>query len=280
MSEGISGKIVFRELEIQNPAIREVFRTFRQLSAQRRLSHNRPVAPAFPSAYAFPSSPATTPAYASPSASPAATPAPEYRSLLRQFSLASILLLSGIVAFAVAVGPVALRFFASHWKMVLGSAGAACVGASVVLLVGRVGASPLRSITPPQVNADDPLQELKDLAERTASRLRTAYRLQLGGVLVVGCLFTALVVWSIVMVSQERILYASAFGSGSVAMLILTSWKWQPFDRINQARRLADNADTLATGLRLRMATISEISDPSERAQMQWNAVAEYIDRS
>jgi hypothetical protein len=81
-------------------------------------------------------------------------------------------------------------------------------------------------------------------------------------------------------VSQNRILYASAFGSGSVAMVILTQWKWQPFDRINQARQLADNADTLATGLRLRMKTISEITDPSKRSTAQWEAVEAYLKRS
>jgi hypothetical protein len=130
------------------------------------------------------------------------------------------------------------------------------------------------------MDTGSPVQELKELAERAASRLRAAYRLQLWAVLAVGAIFIALIVWSMVMVSQERILYASAFGSGSVAMMVLTRWKWQPFDRINQARRLADDADILATGLRLRMKTISEITDPVKRSKAQWDAINEYLKRS
>lgn len=154
------------------------------------------------------------------------------------------------------------------------------MGAGFVLLVIHLGTAPLRDVDPPQEDSDNPLQELKNLAERTASRLRAAYRFQLSAVITVGAVFIGLVVWSMVMVSQKQILYASAFGSGGVAMVILTQWKWQPFDRINEARRLADNADTLATGLRLRMKTISEIQDPRERAKAQWEAVEQYIDRS
>jgi len=82
------------------------------------------------------------------------------------------------------------------------------------------------------------------------------------------------------MVSKERLLYASAFGSGGVAMVILTQWKWQPFDRINQARKLADDADTVATALRLRMKTISEITDPSLRSKAQGDVVNEYLEHS
>jgi hypothetical protein len=176
--------------------------------------------------------------------------------------------------------PAVVRFLAIYWQAVLLPTGGVCVGASIVLLVTRVGASPLSAVAPPEEKTEDPLQELKELAERTASRVRASYRLQLWTVLAVGGIFITLIVWSMVLVSQERILYASAFGSGSVAMMILTRWKWQPFDRINQARRLADNADTLATGLRLRMKTISEISDPSERSKAQWDAVEKYLERS
>jgi hypothetical protein len=150
----------------------------------------------------------------------------------------------------------------------------------MVLLMGQIGKSPLRNVVPPREDSESPLQELESLAERTAVRLRAAYLLQLWTVIGVGILFVAIIVWSMIMVTQSRILYASAFGSSGVAMIILTQWKWQPFDRINQARKLADNADTLATGLRLRMKTIAEIPDPSERSKAQWEAVAAYLDCS
>jgi hypothetical protein len=154
------------------------------------------------------------------------------------------------------------------------------LGAGIVLSVSRLEVAPLRRIDPPNGQSDDPLQELEDLATRTASRLRSAYRCQLSAVVIVGAILASLIVWSMVMVSQKQILYASAFGSGSVAMMILAKWKWQPFDRINEARRLTDNADTLAVGLRLRMRTISEIEDPDERAKAQWEAVEQYLSRS
>jgi hypothetical protein len=272
MSEGSSGKAVFRELELQNPAIAYAFRALRRPRAaskpsiilEREASDGSVLSPANP-----------------PNILQRRAEYREYSParMSRSF-IAPILLLVGIGALAIAVGPAVGRFLALYWQAVVIPAGAMCIGAGIVLLVGRLGAAPLRNVDPPQLGSDDPLKELKQLAERTASRLRTAYRLQLWAVLAVGGIFLGLVIWSMVLVSQDRILYASAFGSGSVAMLVLTRWKWQPFDRINQARRLADNADTLATGLRLRMSTISEITDPSERARAQWDAVGEYLDRS
>ena len=194
--------------------------------------------------------------------------------------IALVLLLVGIGFVAFVVGPSVFHFLVGHWQSVLLPLGGICAGGGAVLLGSHVGSSPLGSITPPRTDTEDPLKELKDLSERTASRLRSAFRLQLWAVLVVGILFVVLILWSVVMVSQNRILYASAFGSGSLAMLILTQWKWQPFDRINQARRQADNADTLATGLRLRMATISAIPNLTERSRAQWEAVEEYLKSS
>lgn len=186
----------------------------------------------------------------------------------------------GIIAIAVVVGPAVLRFATMYWQAILLPIGGVCFGAGVVLLLSRIDSSSLSTVAPPNADTDDPLKELTDLAQRTGARLRAAYRLQLCIVLAVGGIFLALIVWTVVMVSKQRLVYASAFGSSSVAMAILTRWKWQPFDRINQARRLADNADTLATGLRLRMKTISEIADPGARADAQWEAVKEYVSLS
>lgn len=191
--------------------------------------------------------------------------------------VASLLLLSGIVALAVTLGPAVYNFLLSHWRSIIIPIGGISVGIGIVLLVNPIGDAPLRDIIPPEKDTEKPLEELKELAERTVNRLRSAYRLQLWTVIIVSCLFVALIIWTVVMVSQERILYASAFGSGSLAMAILSQWKWQPFDRVNQARQSADNADTLSTGLRLRMKTISEINDPTLREQAQWKAVEEYL---
>lgn len=255
MSKGNSGKDVFHELEIQNPAVAQVFRTFRRYGEQHKDD------------YHF-------------GDDDHVVECARCAALPRRYLIASFLLLIGSIGAGIAIGPIVVRFLEMHWHTILLPVSGACIGSGVILLVTRIETSPLHTVAPPKVDTDDPLQELRELAERTASRLRSAYRLQLWIVLAVGTIFIALIVWSMVMVSQERILYASAFGSSSVAMMILTQWKWQPFDRINSARQLADNADTLATGLRMRMKTISEIVDPSERAKAQWNAVKEYLERS
>jgi hypothetical protein len=271
-----SGKNVFSELEIQNPDVARAFRIFRRRSEPPGVYFE----PAFPT-WGVPGNEQmpSSEIYEEREYSRIVS-RPALR--MRRASHASpifpfILLLIGVTIGAITVGPALVRLLITHWQAILIPLGGVCAGAGAVLLVSRIGASPLRAVAPPKANTEDPLQELKDLAERTASRLQTAYRLQLWAVLVVGVIFIILIIWSVVMVSQNRILYASAFGSGSVAMVILTQWKWQPFDRINQARRLADNADTLATGLRLRMKTISEITNPSKRAKAQWDAVEEYL---
>lgn len=272
MNEDIKANSVLKDIEDHNPAVAHVFRTFRARSrhvdsseAVTTQSHGMP-----DEVYKF--------HYLEASYDSAAL---NRRRSLWGIFVALALLAVGFVAFGIVIGPTVVHFILRNWMQIVLPAGGLCLGAGVVLLVSRVGASsPLRKVAPPDENSEDPLHELRDLAQRTASRLRGAYRLQLWIVLAVGTVFIALIVWSMVMVSQERILYASAFGSGGVAMVILTQWKWQPFDRINEARRLADTADTLATGLRLRIKTISEIQDPSERAKEQWNAVSEYLDRS
>lgn len=273
MKDDPMAKSVFKEIENQNPAVAHAFRAFRARSQPVEFSKDY--------AERVLEMPEMVHAYRSVLNHVMYDGGPVSRLRRRwPIYIAVALLAAGLVALGIVVGPILVRFMLHKWKYILLPTGGLCLGAGAVLLVGRIGASPLRTVDPPDEDAEDPLQELRDLAERTASRLRSAYNLQLWIVLAVGTVFITVIVWSMVMVSQKRILYASAFGSGGVAMVILTQWKWQPFDRINQARRLADNADTLATGLRLRMKTISEIKDPAERARAQWNAVSEYIDRS
>jgi hypothetical protein len=254
---------VFRELETQNPAVARSFRMFRQ--------HAQP-----------PTSPTDTEAnYIESLQFSLSGIELEQNALYRKSylwsTIAFLLVVAGLVALGITLGPPVLSFISKHWKEIVLPVGCACLGSGGVLFVSRHGATPLRDITPPEEDAEDPLNELNDLAERTASRLRSAYRFQLSAVVIIGVVFMGLIIWSAFMVSKEKILYASAFGSGSVAMAILTQWKWQPFDRINQARRLTDNADTLATVLRLRMQTISEIQDSKERAKAQWEAVEQYL---
>jgi len=188
-----------------------------------------------------------------------------------------VLLLIGLVALGVVIGPYVFRFVVHNWRILLLCISSACIGASVVLVISRVGFQPLMKIKPPSANTDEPLKELESLAERTSARLRTAYIVQVSLVVAVFTVFAGIVAWSMVMVSQKRLAYASAFGSGGVAMLVLSKWKWQPFERMAEARKLADQADILATALRMRIRIIEQISDPENRAKAQWEAVAEYL---
>lgn len=279
MSNASIGNNAFRELEDQNPAVAQAFRALRRRA--------QPAAPIDTSEMRRPSfiegdyvsSYISAGGMFGGGQMPSLPPRGAARSKRRKLPVvvALLLLAAGLVALAFSVGPSVLHFLGQYWKAILVPTGGACLGAGVVLLASRLEAAPLRGIDPPNEDSDDLPGELKALAERTSSRLRSTYRFQLSAVIVVGAILVGLIVWCMVMVSQKRILYGSAFGSGGVTMVILTQWKWQPFDRINEARRLADNADTLATGLRIVMNTISEIQDPLKRAEAQADAIKQYL---
>jgi hypothetical protein len=194
--------------------------------------------------------------------------------------LAVLLLTAGILAVSVVLGPPLFRLVVAHWKTILLALGVFLIGAGVILAAGRVGRTPLRNIQPPDDTTNEPLEELERFATRSASRLRTAYQVQLGLICLVAVAIFAIVGWSVLMVTRHQLMYATVFGTTGVGMLALSKWKWQPFDRVADARRLADNADILATGLRLRIESISEIQDPKERAQAQWQAVNDYLELS
>jgi hypothetical protein len=190
------------------------------------------------------------------------------------------ILVAGLVAIGYVVGPTIYKIFIASWKTILLSLGGVCVGSGFILLFGKIGKKPLKNVEPPDGSSDHPLEELEGLAFRTVSRLKTAYQLQIILTCSVATLLLFVVLWSIYMVTQNQLMYATAFGSSGIGMLILSKWKWQPFERVAEARKLADDADILAAGLRLRIKSISEIPDPKERAQAQWDAVSEYLDRS
>lgn len=201
-----------------------------------------------------------------------------YRQPYRRHSILRwVLLLLGIVVIGIIVGPAVFNFVAGHWNVLLLCLGAALVGAAIVLGFSRFGSQPLRNVAPPVPDTNEPLKELEKLAERSTARFKTAYRIQVSFVIGVFVGFAALVSWSMFMVSQKRVAYASAFGSSGAAMLVFSKWKWQPFERMSEARRLSDQADALATALRLQIMTMEEIKDPVARAKAQWKTVAEYI---
>ena len=193
------------------------------------------------------------------------------------------ILVAGIAAIGFVFGPTIYNFLIGNWKTIFISLGGICIGAGIILIFGRIGKKPLKKVAPPDGTSEDPLSELELLANRTVSRLRTAYRMQVSLIFVVAAILSFVILWilwSIYMVTNNNLAYATAFGSSSIGMLALSRWKWQPFERVAEARKLADDADILATGLRLRIKSICQITDPKERSQAQWDAISEYLDRS
>ena len=194
--------------------------------------------------------------------------------------LGTMILIAGLVAIGFVIGPTLYRIVVTSWKTILLSLGGVFIGSGFILIFGRIGKQPLKKVEPPDSTSDQPLAELECLASRTVSRLQTAYQIQISLICIVAAILLFVILWAVLMVTQNRLMYATAFGSSGIGMIALSKWKWQPFERVAEARKLADDADILTTGLRLRIKSISEITDPKERAKAQWDAVSEYIDRS
>jgi len=190
-----------------------------------------------------------------------------------------MLLIAAAVTVTAAAIPVSREFISAHWPQLVVAGASLSTGAALILVCHGATSSPLRTLEPPTSRTDQPLHELETLARRSADRLHKSFRLQIGAVVVVGLSLLALLTWAAVLVSTERLGYGVAFGSGGIGMIVL-GWRWQPFDRIEQARRLAENADALATGLRVRMASIAEIKGANARAKAQWQAVRDFLGES
>jgi hypothetical protein len=153
--------------------------------------------------------------------------------------------------------------------------GLASLLASIVMTLRGAGREPMPFVPPPDARPNVPLAEIQCLAFRAAGRLRSSYHAEI--VIAIGmiALIAGILVWSVFMVGTGRLEYGTALGSGSIAAAVL-AMKWQPFDRVGQARSRAEKADVLATGLRVRLAAIAEIDDPGERQRAAWRAVTDY----
>jgi hypothetical protein len=194
--------------------------------------------------------------------------------------LGMLLFATGILSIGYVFWPTIYNLFINFWKIIIVALGGILIGAGIILFFVKIGDNPLKKLHPPNGFSDEPLYELKLLADRTVTRLKTAYRVQLSLIFILSTILTFVILWSVYMVTIKRMVYATAFGSSSIGMLALSKWKWQPFERMAEARKQADDADILATGLRLRIESISQIVDPEKRSQKQWDAISEYLDRS
>lgn len=262
-----TANIIFSYVADQNPDIASNLEILYERSKEYREKTDEKLSPKKPDKDLYPQEP----------------PSPCPQKVLYSSSVPLI----GIIIVSIALGAIIFAngkdiysLFASNWKQILFLLGGVCFGAGIIIASKQIGLSPLKHVDPPNANTNNPLEEIEQLANRSVSRLKISYHMQLSAVIFVGCTLLIIVYWCIYMVSKDKLMYASAFGSSGVGMIVLTKWKWQPFEKVAEARKLADNADILATGLRLRINSLSEISDPKERAREQWVAVGEYLDRS
>lgn len=153
-------------------------------------------------------------------------------------------------------------------------------GIGFVLTGSRLAAKAAKAGGPRgDINAesDHPLSELEHFARGEAERLKLSYSLQLKIVIGVGIAFSVVLAWALVMASRKDTETAAYLGSGSLGGAVMTQWKWQPFEKIGEARRVASAADALSMGLRMRMRTISGIADPIARQAAEWTAVTEFL---
>jgi hypothetical protein len=187
--------------------------------------------------------------------------------------VAVVLIGAGLSLLWIFAGSHAVPFVVRHRQVFALGLGAALVCSGLPLL-GLM----LRTVPNGKLDAQgaEPVSELSHFADRCARRHHVAYRLQLALVVATAVLLLGLVVWSIVLVTLNRLQYGLALGGGSVGGVILTSTKWQPFDRAARARRDADRADVLAVGLRTRLRTIAAIENPLERQRAEWQAIRDF----
>lgn len=163
-----------------------------------------------------------------------------------------------------------------HWKPIGTALATAALIAGIISLSSASASRSPGVVKAPNAESQTPVIELVDFADRCARRSKRAYHVQLGLVFGVAGLLLSLVTWSVVMITMSRLTYGVALGTGSVGGTIVAGQKWQPFDRVNIARRQADHADGLALGLRRRLRTIEQIVDANERQKAEWQAVLDF----
>jgi hypothetical protein len=173
-----------------------------------------------------------------------------------------------------------LGFLGVYWKTILLVMGGMCVGAIIPWLASRVGKNLLKKIEPPNAKSDEPTKEIDLWAKRSSKRLQTMYWLQAGCVLVVFCLLVGNVVWTIALLSEGRVESASAFGSGGIVTLVLSRLIWNPFERIAESRKLADNADILSVTLVSSMRDAEKIPNMEERRKAVWDDLRNFLELS
>jgi hypothetical protein len=151
---------------------------------------------------------------------------------------------------------------------------------ALLSLLWALASAPRGTPPLPSQETSQPLTDLEKLAQGFRKRHETTFRVLLAFVIAVGVVLFAVLGWAMYMVSRQQALYGTLFGTGGVGTGVLSQWKWQPFDRMNEARRAADDAAVLGAAIGLRLATIGEIKDPDERQKKQWEAAKDFLEEN
>jgi len=172
MSETPTTKYIFERVALQNENIAKSFKQFRQ-------QLNNTQSPPCPTQ----DSPTATVLYSRQISSDldstqAYTPAPE-RNKKTLLILGVVTLIIGALATCYATTPNFGETLLSSIKITLLTISGFCIGLGSILIFENINKNPLKDISPPNTKTNDPLVELKHLAERTVSRLKTAYQVQI-----------------------------------------------------------------------------------------------------
>ena len=147
-----------------------------------------------------------------------------------------------------------------------------------VLVLGLAQVS-IRFDAAPNAQTSEPVSELERFARGSAARLNRTYHWCLTLAISIHILGVGLITWGCWLVSSKREVLGSVFGGTGISGVVFAQ-KWHPFSKVQEARRLADDAHVLAMGLAITLQSINAIPDPGERAKAQWEATQRYLKES
>lgn len=151
---------------------------------------------------------------------------------------------------------------------------AIAAGVATFLLARTRDRLSVKPVEPPDGEAEDPLWELADLAERSAHRLKQGYRAHMTLAVSVMVMLLGLVAWAVVLMVVGYSRYGVLLGLSALLTAALVSVNWRPFGRARDVLRLADEAKESAALLGLTLATVDRIADEQFRREAQWREVA------
>jgi len=154
----------------------------------------------------------------------------------------------------------------------------AFLAAVATFLLSRIrDGVPFRAVQPPDGEAEEPLFELCDLAERCAVHLRQGYRAQMALAVWVMSLLFGLAAWAAFVAAAGHARFGLFLGASALLTASLLGLNWHPFRRAREVNQLANEAELAAARLGLRHASVERLGDRQRRLDAQWRLVAQSL---